>query len=107
MEKPSRKEMLFDMLLKEPDDVFLNYALAMEHLSVNEFKIAEAQFQKTLQIDPTYLACFYQLGQVWEKLGNTDTALGYYKQGLELAKAQGNRKAQGELNEAIWMLEDE
>lgn len=107
MEKPSRKEMLFDMLLKEPDDVFLNYALAMEHLSVNEFKAAEAQFQKTLQIDPAYLACFYQLGQVWERLGNNDTALGYYKQGLELAKTQNNRKAQGELNEAIWMLEDE
>lgn len=107
MEKLSRKEMIFDMLVKEPNDTFLNYALAMEQLATSDFELAEAQLQKTLSIDPAYLPCFYQLGQVWEKLGNTEKALGFYKQGLELAKAQNNRKAQGELSEAIWMLEDE
>lgn len=107
MERLPRKEMIFDMLLKEPNDVFLNYALAMEHLATSDFELAEAQLQKTLSIDPAYLPCFYQLGQTWEKLGNTAQALAFYKQGLELAKSQDNRKAQGELSEAIWMLEDE
>lgn len=107
MEKLPRKEMIFDMLVKEPNDVFLNYALAMEYLATSDFELAEAQLQKTLVIEPGYLPCFYQLGQVWEKLGNTGKALNFYKQGLELAKSQNNRKAQGELSEAIWMLEDE
>ena len=107
MEKISRKEMIFDMLLKEPNDIFLNYALAMEYLGTGDFEIAEAQLQKTLSIDPAYLPCFYQLGQTWEKLGHNEKALTFYKQGLELAKSQNNRKAQGELSEAIWMLEDE
>ncbi|MCZ8285945.1 MAG: hypothetical protein O9353_10875 [Bacteroidia bacterium] len=107
MERLPRREMILEMLLKEPNDVFLNYALAMEYLGTGDFEPAEAQLQKTLSIDPAYLPCFYQLGQTWEKLGNNEQALHYYKLGLELAKSQNNRKAQGELSEAIWMLEDE
>lgn len=106
MEKLPRKEMIFDMLVKEPNDVFLNYALAMEHLATSDFTDAEMQFKKVLDINSTYLPCFYQLGQVNEKLGNNDMAISYYKQGIELAKSQNNTKALGELNEAIWMLED-
>jgi Tfp pilus assembly protein PilF len=106
MEKLPRKEMIFDMLEKEPNDVFLNYALAMEHLATSDFKDADTQFRKVLSINATYLPCFYQLGQVNEKLCNNDVAINYYKQGVELAQQQGNKKALGELNEAIWMLED-
>ena len=106
MEKLPRKELIFDMLVKEPNDVFLNYALAMEHLSAEEFKEAEAQLRKVLNIKTDYLPCYYQLGQVNEKLNNIDLALSYYKQGVEIAKSQNNTKALGELNEAIWQLED-
>lgn len=106
MERLPRKELIYDMLVKEPNDVFLNYALAMEHLSAEEFKEAEAQLRKVLAINPHYLPCFYQLGQLNEKLGNNDLALTFYKQGVDIAKSQNNTKALGELNEAIWMLED-
>lgn len=106
MEKLSRKELIFDMLEKEPNDVFLNYALAMEHLSTGDYTDAEAQLRKVLDIKPSYLPCYYQLGQVNEKLNQIDIAISYYKLGVELAKSQNNHKALGELNEAIWMLED-
>jgi tetratricopeptide (TPR) repeat protein len=106
MEKLPRKELIFDMLVKEPNDVFLNYALAMEHLSTEEWKEADLQLKKVLGIKTDYLPCYYQLGQVNEKLGNIDVALDYYKKGVEIATSQNNKKALGELNEAIWMLED-
>ena len=106
MEKLPRKELIFDMLEKEPNDVFLNYALAMEHLATGDYTDADAQFKKVLEINPTYLPCYYQLGQVNEKLNYTEIALGYYKLGVALAQSQNNKKALGELNEAIWMLED-
>ena len=106
MERLPRKELIFDMLVKEPNDVFLNYALAMEHLSSEEFKEADLQLKKVLTINPNYLPCYYQLGQVNEKLNNTTVALDYYKQGVEIATSQKNTKALGELNEAIWQLED-
>ena len=106
MESLPRKEMIVDMLLKEPNDVFLNYALAMEHLASCDFNEAGKQFNKVLYIQPDYLPCFYQLGQLNEKLGNNEIAISFYKQGIDLAKLQNNTKALGELNEAIWMLED-
>lgn len=106
MSQLSRKEQILNMLEGEPNDVFLNYALAMEFASANELNEADQQLKKVLSIKADYLPCFYQLGQLNEQLGNNDIALTYYKQGVELAKSQNNNKALGELNEAIWMLED-
>jgi Tfp pilus assembly protein PilF len=101
-----RKESLLTMLEKEPQDVFLNYALAMEFLSEHNFSAAESQLQKTLSIEPDYLPCFYQLGQVHEKLNQDVLAIEFYNKGIELANKQGNKKALGELNEALWLLQD-
>ncbi|MBS1635446.1 MAG: tetratricopeptide repeat protein [Bacteroidetes bacterium] len=106
MDRASRRDMLLEMLGKEPNDLFLNYALAMEYMASEEFGTAETQLLKVLSIDATHLPCFYQLGKIYEQLGTPEKALGYYKQGLALAQKQGNKKAQGELNEAIWLLED-
>lgn len=106
MEKLSRKDMILHMLEKEPNDVFLNYALAMEQIATFDFIDADKQLKKVLSISPSYLPCFYQLGQVNEKLNNVEIALDYYKQGVMIATSQNNTKALGELNEAIWLLED-
>src|SRR4051812_37562103 len=106
MDRSSRKDMLLDMLSKEPGDVFLNYAMAMELAAENKFEEAEKQFLKTLEIKNDYLSCFYQLGQAAEKLNKVKEALNYYQKGLELAKAQKNQKAINEINEAIFLLED-
>jgi tetratricopeptide (TPR) repeat protein len=106
MEKLARKDMILHMLEKEPNDVFLNYALAMEQIASSDFKEADMQLKKVLSINPHYLPCFYQLGQINEKLNNYETALNYYKQGITIATSQNNIKALGELNEAIWLLED-
>jgi tetratricopeptide (TPR) repeat protein len=107
MDRLSRKDMVLQMLEKEPKDLFLNYALAMELVGIDDYQNAELQLQKTLSLDNQYLPCYYQLGQVLEKLNNNDQAISFYKQGIELAKTQGNTKAIGELNEALWMLEED
>ena len=106
MPNQTRKTMLLEMLVKEPDDVFLNYALAMEMIGNNEFSNAETQLQKVLLLNPEYLPCYYQIGQLKEKLNDLTNAIEFYKKGITLAKQQNNTKAMGELNEALWMLED-
>lgn len=106
MDRLSRKDMVLQMLEKEPNDLFLNYALAQEYIGVNDYTNAELQLLKTLDLDLNYLPCYYQMGQVKERLGDLSGAVHFYKKGIELANAQGNRKALGELNEALWMLED-
>lgn len=104
--KNPRRDSLIEMLNKEPDDLFLNYALAVEFVAEKKYKEAENQFLKTLLLNKEYLPCYYQLGQTAEKLNNEKEALGYYHKGAELAKKQNNNKALNELNEAIWLLED-
>jgi Tfp pilus assembly protein PilF len=107
MDRLSRKDMLLNLLEKDSGDVFLNYALALELESLGDYTEAEKQLLKTLKIDPDYLPCYHRLGQVAEKTKGPKEAIEYYKQGLELAKKQGNQKTAGELNEAIFLLEDE
>ena len=101
----SRKDTLIEMLEKEPHDLFLNYALAVEFVGENKLEEAEKQFLKTVKLDSEYLPCYYQLGQVAEKIKTEKEALEYYKLGLALAQKQNNQKAVNELNEAIWMLD--
>lgn len=100
-----RKDTLLEMIRKEPQDVFLNYALAVEFVGEGKYAEAENQFLKTLQLNDEYLPCYYQLGQVAEKLNKEKEALEYYHKGAELAKKQNNNKALNELNEAIWLLD--
>ena len=102
----SRKDMLLSMLAKEPEDVFFNYALALEMLGENKFEEAEQQFKKTIKLNAEYLPNYYQLAQTLEKLNKKNEAAQYYKKGLELAKTQKNQKAIGEINEALEMLND-
>ena len=105
MERQSRIDMLIGMLEKEPQDVFLNYALAVEFIGEKKYAEAQQQFLKTVKLDNEYLPCYYQLGQVTEKLEKEKEALEYYKKGLALAQKQNNQKAVNEINEAIWMLD--
>ncbi len=97
---------LIEMLEKEPEDLFLNYALAMEYISLPDWAAAKQQLSKVIKINPTYIPAFYQLGKVHEATQHFDLAISYYKQGLTFAREQKNNKALNEFNEAIFMLED-
>jgi tetratricopeptide (TPR) repeat protein len=107
MDRASRFDMLQEMLVKDPTDVFLNYALGMELEKEEKLKEAERQYLKTLEINKDYLPCFYRLGQIAEKISTPDEAIKYYKQGLDLAKKQGDNRTASELTQAIFILEDE
>jgi tetratricopeptide (TPR) repeat protein len=107
MERLARIEMLIGMLEREPDDLFLNYALGVEYMSDNRLKDAEAQFKKVLAMDNQYIAAYYQLGKLHESASNPAEALGYYKSGLEKAKLKKDNKAINEFGEAIFMLEED
>jgi tetratricopeptide (TPR) repeat protein len=102
----SRFEQLLKMIEEEPNDSFLNHALAMEYLSLGKFEEAKKVFEKVLSENENYLASYYQLGQTLEKLNENEKAVEVYKKGIELAQKQNNNKAKNELAEALWMLED-
>jgi tetratricopeptide (TPR) repeat protein len=103
---PSKKEQIQKMLESEPNDSFLNYALALEYAKANEIKLAIETLEQFIKRDENYLAAYYQLGKYYELINDIRKAIEVYQKGILIAKTQKNTKTLGELNEALMMLED-
>jgi Tfp pilus assembly protein PilF len=95
-----------EMLKMEPHDSFLNYALALEYAKTDDIKKAVELIEELLKRDQNYLGAYYQLGKYYEQIGEIQNAISIYNKGVAIAQQQKNKKAEGELNEALWMLED-
>ena len=103
----TRLQQLQQMLAQEPDDVFLQYAMAIEYFSVNEFDKALVCLKDILEKNPDYLAAYYQTGKCYEELKQFENAKTIYQQGVELATKQQKTKTLNELKEALFLLEDD
>ena len=94
------------MLLKEPEDSFLNYALAMEYVADKQIPEAIRIIEGVIQKDKNYLGAYYQLGKLYEQSGQINDAINTYKEGIAIAGHQQNNKTLGELNQALMLLEE-
>lgn len=103
----SRFQQLQEMLKSEPHDSFLNYAVALEHAKIGETQKAIELLEAILNRDINYLGAYYQLGNYYELTKQPQKAIAIYNRGIEIANQQNNRKTQSELQEALWLLEDE
>lgn len=101
-----RLNQIMEMLKAEPEDEFLNYALAIEFEKSGEINQAIKQLQGMIEKNENYLAAYYKLGKLFEEVSRSEDAKVIYAKGQEIAKQQNNKKAFGELAEALWMLED-
>jgi predicted Zn-dependent protease len=95
------------MLKSEPNDSFLNYALALEFAKLNEQIKSIELIETLLEREPAYLGAYYQLGKSYEQTNNAKMAIDAYSRGIEIAKKQNNKKAESELKEALFILQDE
>ena len=78
-------------------DSFAHYALAMEYRKEQQFDAALATFAKLRAKDPQYLPMYLMAGQLLVSLGRLPEAQAWLQAGIEVAKAQGNSQALGEL----------
>ncbi len=102
----SRLEQLLEMLKSEPEDSFLNYALALEYANLNQLNKAIEIIEEVLKKDKNYLGAYYQLGQFYEQANDTEKAIVTYNNGIQMAKEQKNNKTLAELNQALFLIED-
>lgn len=102
-----RIQMLKKMLEKEPNDEFLNYALALEYHKLNKIEDAVSLLNKVIVINPSYHTAYYQLGKIFEEQDEIPEAVSQYLLGRDEAKKQNNIKAFNEFNEALIMLDYE
>ena len=96
-----RVSQIKQMLASSPKDVFLNYALAMEHISAENHQDAVAQLELVKSMQADYLPLYSQLAKCYEKLDNNDNAITTYEQGMLVAEQNKDRKTLAELRSAL------
>lgn len=96
---------LFCLIQQQGADAFSCYALAMEYRKGGETTVAIQWLQKTLDLDPEYLAVYYQLAALFANEGDNKNALTTYDQGIQLAEAKKDLKTLAELKNARMNLE--
>ena len=77
------REQLEKLLAAEPDDVFLNFGLAME-LSKSEPKdLALQRFQRVIDLNADYTAAYYQKGRMLLEMGHLEQAIEKLQEGYD------------------------
>jgi len=88
---------LLEFLKSEPNDPFLNYALATEYLVLGESNLALTYFEGLIKNHSDYIGTYYHLGKLYETLGRKEEAIATYQNGIEVATKQQNTHARSEL----------
>jgi Flp pilus assembly protein TadD len=101
----SRREQLEELLAEMPDDPFVHYGLAMEHVSAGQDSEALRRFQDLITRIPDYVPAYLQAGQTLLRLGRTDEARNLWRTGSQIARQQGDRHAADEMQGFIENLE--
>jgi len=105
--KRDRLELVEDMLKKNPKDVFLNYAAALEYLNINELDKASDLFTNVIQLDKKYVGAYFQLGKIFESQSQDQKAIDIYTKGCNIAREINDQKSLGELTEALMILDED
>ncbi len=94
---PDRIERIKAFLKDAPADCFLNHAIALEYVKAGDEESARTHFELNLGNDPGYIATYYHLGKLLERLQLQDEAVKIYVAGMEKAKAAKDMHTYNEL----------
>ena len=97
MTAPSRLESLMRLLEQDPSDAFCLYGVAQEHASAGRDEDAAAWFRRAIAADPKHAYARFHLARALERLGRVDEATAALREGLGVARAEGDAKAANEL----------
>lgn len=104
-ERIKRINQIESMLKIQPEDSFFTYALALEWANCEEDNKAKTILESLIKKDPEYIASYYQLGKIFEKLEQIDDAKAAYLAGIEKALQQKDKHTLSELRSALQELE--
>lgn len=85
------------MLVAEPDDVFLHYALAMAYAAEGDRNEALARLQQVIDRDADYVAAYFQRGQLLAEAGQSEAAREVATRGIDVARKVGDAHAAEEM----------
>ncbi|HXS35332.1 MAG TPA: hypothetical protein VN721_01420 [Flavipsychrobacter sp.] len=96
----NRIEQIQAFLKESPEDCFLNHALALEYVKLGNDEDARGLFEKNVVTDPGYIATYYHLGKLLERIGEQQLAMTVYERGMEQAKKARDMHTYNELQAA-------
>jgi tetratricopeptide (TPR) repeat protein len=96
-----RIQRLLEMLLEEPNDSFLLYALATEYLKLHDNQKALFYYLETVNSNEEYVGVYYHLAKLYEALNENERALATYQKVMKIARKIGDNHAFSELQSAF------
>jgi tetratricopeptide (TPR) repeat protein len=96
-----RLAMLESMTASGKADPFAWYGLGLEYRREGRNADAIGTFQKLRELHPEYLPMYLMAGQILTETARPEEAKEWLGAGIQLARAQGNGHALGELESAL------
>ena len=100
----SRREKIEALLKDEPRDPFLRYGLAVELDNESRFEESLAIFRTLMTDQPPHVASYFRGAQLLAKLDRVGEARAALRDGIEIARQQGDSHAAGEMSELLASL---
>src|SRR5438552_3130290 len=97
----NRIEILKGFLQENSNDSFSRYALALEYAKADQNEDAVREFETVKQNDPDYVATYFQLGQLYQKIGQIHDAEKTFRTGIAVAAKAGDDHTRSELEAAL------
>lgn len=100
----SRVDQLRKMLSSDPNDTFLNFALAMEHVKAGRSEEAVSQFDRVIELDRKYVPAYFQKASVLVSANRHAEARQVFNEALAVAHETGDQHAAAEIRDALGLL---
>lgn len=100
----SRLDQLKKMLTGDPEDAFLNFALAMEYVKEERPDEGLVQFGQVIELDPKYVPAYFQKANLLVSLNRHSEAKQVFSKALAVAEQSGDKHAAAEIRDALALL---
>jgi tetratricopeptide (TPR) repeat protein len=97
----SRKEQIESMLESNPTDSFLLFASAKEFENESNWPEAKKRYELIYQTNDSYIALYYHLGKLLEKMDDKSEALKFYRIGISKCLEVNDLHSKSELESAL------
>ena len=101
-----RIDKLKEFLAASPEDSFLQHALALEYVKIDNDAEAKKLFTTILEREPSYVGSYYHLGKLLERTNEIPLAITTYEKGMAAAKKAGDNHSYNELQGAYEDITD-
>ena len=100
----SRRERIEAMLVDDPRDSLLRYGLAIEFEKEGDIDRALVAFQDLIRDTPPYVPAYFRASQMLASAGRVVDARTLLRDGIQVARRQGDLHAAGEMSEFLASL---